>query len=872
MLTALELAGAAPPDSALAALAAPLRDSRDTFMPLLVNALAELPQQVVLVLDDVHVLRNRECHTQLAFLVLHAPDTLRLVMTARSDPSLPLHVLRVRGRLIEIRATDLAFTHEECDQLLRAHGLELDSELVAALHTRTEGWGAGLRLAALSLQGREDPERFVAEFAGDDRVVGDYLLAEVLDRQPPRLRSFLLRTSLVDRVCGGLADALTGDSHGADTLATLERTNGFVLGVDGHREWFRYHRLFAKLLRTRAERELRDELAALHGRAARWYAADGAAVDALKHAVAAQEWDLAVEVVAEHWFDLYVRGDAPAVRRLAAQLPAEHTEGDAELAAALACAALDVGDVDLAELHVAHAEVAAAGLPEARRPRYLETMALANLATARLEGDFEGALEAADALLAEAATHPRAAGDDAREALVHAMLGESALWGHRLDRAGEELRKAVTLARLHRLDYVAVSALSDLALLEVMQDGPAFDHAHADEAIALAARRGWSQIPQTTCAHTALALGAFYDLDPQAAGEHLVRARASAAHMSKRQLEFVIAHLDARLQGALGNPRAGLRTLEEFETLHRFHGTPPPYEDTSLASMRARLQIAAGELEAAEATLASVADDGWLAVDYARGAPGDGAGRAGRGGRDPRRRAREERHPRGRRRRARGPGGHRPRRGRRAGPRRHGAGRGAGPGRDDPPPLAVPGARAADGGAAAAPDPYGNRAPRGGRGVAGRVRGPRADRADGLTVARATVRARAGDPALPADGPLEPRDRGGAVRHHEHGEDAPAVDLPQAGRGAAARGRGARSRPAAFVGWVAAPVTAERRADRRPARQAAVGRVATRLGVARLDPRAPACFGLVRTWLRQVRPDGPLPIGAADGAVSAALR
>src|SRR4051794_18822454 len=324
VLTALALAGAAPSDSALAALAAPLRDSRDTFMPLLVNALAELPQQAVLVLDDVHVLRNRECHAQLAFLVLHAPDTLRLVMTARSDPSLPLHVLRVRGRLVEIRATDLAFTLEESDELLRAHGLELGEELVGALHARTEGWGAGLRLAALSLQGREDPERFVAEFAGDDRVVGDYLLAEVLDRQPPRLRSFLLRTSLVDRVCGALADALTGDSHGADTLATLERTNGFVLGVDGHREWFRYHRLFAKLLRTRAERELRDELTPLHARAARWYAECGAPVDALKHAVAAQEWDLAVEVVAEHWFDLYVRGDAPAVRRLAAQLPVEH--------------------------------------------------------------------------------------------------------------------------------------------------------------------------------------------------------------------------------------------------------------------------------------------------------------------------------------------------------------------------------------------------------------------------------------------------------------------------------------------------------------------------------------------------------------------
>src|SRR6478735_1723209 len=298
VLTALEIAGAVPPDSSLAALAAPVRESRDTFMP---------------------------------FLLLHTPDTLRVVLTARSDPRVPLHVLRVRGRLAEIRAGDLAFTVEETEQLLAAHGL----------------------------QGRDDPDSFIAEFAGDDRVVGDYLLAEVLDRQPPRLRAILLRTSLVDRVCGSLADALTDDGHGAETLADLERTNGFVLGVDGHREWFRYHRLFMKLLRTRAERELEGEVAGLHARAARWYAEHGFCVEAIEHAVAAEEWDLALEVVAEHWFELYLRGDAAAVRSLTARIPPERVERDAEVSAALACAALDVADTDMAEVHLAHAEQAA---------------------------------------------------------------------------------------------------------------------------------------------------------------------------------------------------------------------------------------------------------------------------------------------------------------------------------------------------------------------------------------------------------------------------------------------------------------------------------------------------------------------------------
>src|SRR3954452_20660297 len=306
VLASLTLAGAAAPGSALAALAPPVRDSRHMFMPLLVNALAELDAPIVLVLDDVHVLRSRECLNDLSFLVLHAPNELRLVLGARTDPALPLHVLRVRARLTEIRVADLAFTEPEAAALLAAHGLDLAPELVSALVARTEGWAAGLRLAALSLQGRDDPERFVTEFAGDDRVVGDYLVAEVLDRQPPKLRAFLLRTSLVDRISGDLADALTGQRSSTDLLADLERTNGFVLGVDSRREWFRYHRLFAKLLRTRATRELASELPELYARAARWYAERGMGSEALQHAAAAGEWDLPVELVAEHWFDLFV--------------------------------------------------------------------------------------------------------------------------------------------------------------------------------------------------------------------------------------------------------------------------------------------------------------------------------------------------------------------------------------------------------------------------------------------------------------------------------------------------------------------------------------------------------------------------------------
>ncbi|HWK30258.1 MAG TPA: LuxR C-terminal-related transcriptional regulator [Solirubrobacter sp.] len=611
LLTSLALAGAAPAGSALAALAAPVRDARATFMPLLVNALAELPDPVVVVLDDVHAIRSRACLNDLSFLVLHAPDTLRLVLGARSDPALPLHVLRVRGRLTEIRAAELSFTAAEAAELMANHGLSLSAELVAALWSRTEGWPAGLRLAALSLQGRDDQERFVREFAGDDRVVGDYLLAEVLDRQPPKLRAFLLRTSIVDRVSGDLADALTGQSTGSDVLAELERTNGFVLGLDSRGEWYRYHRLFAKLLRTRAARELGTRLPDVHARAARWYERRGMGLEALEHAVAAAEWDLAVEMVAAYWFDCFVRGDGGAIRRLVDALPADRLLADAELAAALACAEFEAGHGDAGEVHLEQALAVQAQVPAARRRSFLETLALARLYRARLAGDFGAALAVADELLEEAAGSGGAV-DAAREALVHTTLGRTALWAHHLARARTELEAGVSHARAAGLDYLEVSAQSALGLLAVMEHGP-LGAPSASAALELAEPRGWGTILETACAHAALALAAFYDLQPAAAEEHLARARVAVAHGRARHVQFMLGHLAARMAGARGQPAEGLRLLDAYAVTHR-RGTPSPYEVAALASMRARLHAAAGDLAAAEATLDPVRDVPWLDV------------------------------------------------------------------------------------------------------------------------------------------------------------------------------------------------------------------------------------------------------------------
>ena len=276
-----------------------------------------------------------------------------------------------------------------------------------------------------SLQGRDDPERFVAEFAGDDRVVGDYLLAEVLDRQPPRLRAFLLRTSIVDRVCGDLADALTGQEFDAGTCSpSSSAPTGSSWAWTRRREWFRYHLLFAKLLRTRAERELGDELPRLHDRAARWYAArgHGSRRSSTRSRRASGTSRSSSSPSTGSTCSCAAQGSAIRTLRRAC-CPPERSSGDAELAAALACAALRRRrHRGRRERHLEHAEQAPVPDAAERRRATWRRWRSPACATARLEGDFEAALQAADELLAEAAAARRRS-DDAREALVHAMLG-----------------------------------------------------------------------------------------------------------------------------------------------------------------------------------------------------------------------------------------------------------------------------------------------------------------------------------------------------------------------------------------------------------------------------------------------------------------
>jgi LuxR family transcriptional regulator, maltose regulon positive regulatory protein len=308
----------------VAALSGGLSASFQVVVTTLVNELADVAEPVVLVLDDYHLVQAPPVHQSLELLLEHPPAGLRLVLASRADPPLPLARLRASGQLTELREADLRFTREEAAALLGAAvGVELPDAAVAALEARTEGWVAGLQLAALSLEGHLDVDAFVRTFSGSHRYVLDYLTEEVLDRQPRELRGFLLETSILDRICGPLADATTGRSNSQALLEQVERANLFLIPLDEVRGWWRYHQLFADLLRAWLEREEPERVLELHRAAAAWSEEHGLADDAIRHARAAADLPWAARLVERHFEAVLGRREDATLRRWLELLPAE---------------------------------------------------------------------------------------------------------------------------------------------------------------------------------------------------------------------------------------------------------------------------------------------------------------------------------------------------------------------------------------------------------------------------------------------------------------------------------------------------------------------------------------------------------------------
>jgi LuxR family maltose regulon positive regulatory protein len=298
LITALQTVVPGVGASALSLLRGSQSPPIETVLATLINELNAVPKDIVLVLDDYHEVDTPEVQSGVAFLLEHLPPQLHLVITTRADPALPLGRLRGRGELVEIRAAELRFTPDEAAAYLNeVMGLHLDARDVAALETRTEGWIAALQLAALSMQGREDVAGFIAGFAGDDRYIVDYLVEEVLRRQPGHVRSFLLQTSILDRLTAPLCDAVTGQAGGKAALEALDRGNLFLVPLDDRRRWYRYHQLFADVLRAHLLDEHPDGVLELHRRASDWYEQNGERSEAIRHALAAADHPRAADLI-----------------------------------------------------------------------------------------------------------------------------------------------------------------------------------------------------------------------------------------------------------------------------------------------------------------------------------------------------------------------------------------------------------------------------------------------------------------------------------------------------------------------------------------------------------------------------------------------
>jgi LuxR family maltose regulon positive regulatory protein len=364
----------------LIALLDPPPRSFEAVVTALVNQLAAGPEPIVLVLDDYHLVQAPAVHDAVRFLIDHLPAQLRLVLASRADPPLPLARLRGSGRLVELRAGDLRFTADEAAALLReAVGPGLPDSAVAALAERTEGWVAGLQLAALSLQGRADVAGFVDGFSGSHRYVLDYLTEEVLDRQPEPLRGFLLETSILERLSGPLCDAVTGRGDGQQLLERAERANLFLVPLDEVRGWWRYHQLFADLLQARLRQEAPERVAALHRAAAAWHEDHGLADDAVRHAVAAGDPAWAVRLVDRNVEALLQRGEGATLQGWLAALPHDLVCTRPRLCLAQAVTALIGGRLDDAEVLLTQAERAYDAAEPPERPADGPPRGLANV-------------------------------------------------------------------------------------------------------------------------------------------------------------------------------------------------------------------------------------------------------------------------------------------------------------------------------------------------------------------------------------------------------------------------------------------------------------------------------------------------------------
>jgi LuxR family transcriptional regulator, maltose regulon positive regulatory protein len=490
-------------------------DITGTVLPHLANELAALRTPVVLVLDDYHVIKERACHDEIAFLLAHLPPSAQVVLVTRVDPPLPLARMRASGEMVEVRARELRFGLDETAALVYSvAGIRLSNADLADLAERTEGWPAGTYLAALSLRGHPSPHDFVGEFSGDNRFIVDFLADEVLARQPADVRRFLLQTSILSRFCAPLCDAVTGSANAVEIIEILERENLFLVPLDDNRQWYRYHHLFAQLLRSQLALTDPGTVRLLHQRARIWHQQSGSTYEAVGHSLAADDITVAVDLIARYWHAYADSGRAGTVRGWMRQLGDDRIAANPVAAHCAAWAAALAGDREAVRRWL---PVIDSGHHEGPLP---DGMTSLQSSAAMLRGvfGFDGlpVMRASAAIAADLETDPASPYYAlARAALGYSLYlsGESAAAVRPLE---EALRSGVDLP------VIALFTLSAAALVAVELGRLSRAEELAQEATALAAERELGNAPQGILAHTAM----------------------GAARAARGRLEEARAHLD----------------------------------------------------------------------------------------------------------------------------------------------------------------------------------------------------------------------------------------------------------------------------------------------------------------------------------------
>lgn len=571
----------------------------EAFLTSLINDIAATPAAFILALDDLHLIQAPPVHQLLAFLLEYAPPQLHLVLITREDPPLPLARLRGRGQVTDIRQNDLKFTDEETAAFLQqAMALDLPVADVATLQGRTEGWIAGLQLAALSMQHSDDRRRFVADFAGSDRYILDYLAEEVYQHQPAEVQNFLLKTSILDRMCAGLCDAVVRDEErktkdertSSEVLDHLDHANLFIVRLDETRQWYRYHRLFRDLLRT--QRKGLD-LAALHHRAARWFEQNGFPDEALDHLLAAEDWDEAERLSRLAAPQAINNGQFATLNRWLDALPEARLTSNPELAAVKGWALLSLGQFAAAGRWAAIAE----GLLRPDTPPEPQALVLClQTYLAQIRSDIPQVIELAQrvlALLEEGDPHGLRGAALSNLASAQTIMGD-------IPAATRTLRELARVGQEGGHLISAVTALGNLAGLEHMQGQAREAIALCHQALDLCAQstnaRG-APSPLAGYAHIELGL-ITYDLNELARSrEHLVQGIALSTQLRPSPVTMQAAFTLARIQHLTGETEASLVTVEGERRAAAALNTP--LVDAQAAAYEADFRLMLGDIAAA---------------------------------------------------------------------------------------------------------------------------------------------------------------------------------------------------------------------------------------------------------------------------------